>query len=96
MNINVIDATYIERLLKDAAAAHHEYEAKLGKPHDDWAGWYAAHMVAAMQADKAKYASPGAHAEMLAMLAARGNPGVARRLTAAQLANRKHSDTYQP
>lgn len=36
----------LEGLLRRAAAAHHEYEKKLGKPDANWEAWYAEHMAA--------------------------------------------------
>jgi len=47
-------AQYLEALLRAAAAAHHVYEQGLGKPDDNWQGWYAAHMAKAIARDKSR------------------------------------------
>lgn len=42
---------YIEALLREASEAHHAYEAKTGKPDDNWVNWYAQHMADAIARD---------------------------------------------
>jgi hypothetical protein len=42
---------YLTALLSAAAAAHHAYEEKLGRPDDAWQDWYAGHMLAQMRRD---------------------------------------------
>ena len=37
------------RLLREAEAAHGEYEQELGEPDDDWPAWYAQYIVARLQ-----------------------------------------------
>jgi catechol 2,3-dioxygenase-like lactoylglutathione lyase family enzyme len=37
--------TDLAAALKRAAAAHHEYEKRLGKPDADWPSWYAGYLV---------------------------------------------------
>jgi hypothetical protein len=61
----MIGRNELTRLLKAAAAAHHEYETKLGQPDDNWPAWYADYIITHRR-DEA--------------LAARGNPGVNQRL----------------
>ena len=39
-----ITQALLTELLKDAATAHHKYEESLGKPHAEWAEWYAAYI----------------------------------------------------
>lgn len=46
IKLNVAELT---SLLKGAAEAHHQYEAKLGHPDADWAPWYAERMVEALE-----------------------------------------------
>ncbi len=40
------NATTFLDLLETAAAAHHAYEKGLGHKDDQWAAWYASHMLA--------------------------------------------------
>jgi|688.fasta_scaffold357416_2 hypothetical protein len=35
----------LTRLFKETGNAHHDFEEKLGKPDEDWAGWYADYFV---------------------------------------------------
>lgn len=46
-----LDAKYLERLLKDAAAAHHIYESNLSTTDEDWPAWYARYMCERIQSD---------------------------------------------
>lgn len=42
---------YMTELLKQAAAAHHEYEQQSGKPDAEWEKWYADFMMNQMRND---------------------------------------------
>ena len=39
----------LEQLLREAEAAHAEYEKELGHRDDDWPAWYARWIVARLQ-----------------------------------------------
>jgi hypothetical protein len=49
---------YMELLLREAAEAHHTYEATLGHPDENWQGWYAQHMVEQLDRDAATLDAP--------------------------------------
>ncbi len=36
-----IDEKALAKVFEEAGAAHHDFETKLGKPDEDWPGWYA-------------------------------------------------------
>jgi hypothetical protein len=40
-----LTAERLAALLREAEAAHGEYERELGHPDDDWPGWYARYIV---------------------------------------------------
>jgi hypothetical protein len=40
-----LTAERLEQLLRDAEAAHDEYERELGRRDDDWPAWYARWIV---------------------------------------------------
>jgi hypothetical protein len=42
----------LARLLREAEAAHGEYEKTLGRRDDDWPEWYAAFIVEKLQVTK--------------------------------------------
>jgi hypothetical protein len=46
-----LDPTVLARLLREAANAHHTYEATLGHKDEDWAVWYAEYIIAHIQED---------------------------------------------
>lgn len=41
----VLTETELTQALKDAAAAHHTYEAGLGHADENWPAWYAHHVA---------------------------------------------------
>jgi hypothetical protein len=50
MSDELITQDLLARLLREAEAAHGEYEAQLGHRDDDWPTWYAAYIVSKLQA----------------------------------------------
>ena len=40
-----LSAERLAELLREAEAAHAEYERELGRPDDDWPVWYARYIV---------------------------------------------------
>ena len=49
MNRSAITQAALAELLREAEAAHGQYEAGLGHPDQDWPTWYAAFIVAKLQ-----------------------------------------------
>lgn len=41
----ITDEHELKQALQRAAAAHHIYEEQTGQRDEDWAGWYAKHIV---------------------------------------------------
>jgi hypothetical protein len=39
----------LAELLREAQAAHKEYERETGEPDEDWPGWYAGYMLARLR-----------------------------------------------
>ncbi|HEX8100773.1 MAG TPA: hypothetical protein VF660_11310 [Actinomycetota bacterium] len=52
MNANEINADQLAQLLREAEAAHADYEKKLGRPDDDWPAWYARFIVDKLHGSK--------------------------------------------
>lgn len=46
-----LTAERLERLLRDAEAAHGEYERELGHRDEDWPAWYARWIVERLRED---------------------------------------------
>lgn len=57
MNANEISAEQLTQLLREAEAAHGEYEKKLGRRDDDWPAWYARFIVDKLGGSKGKASS---------------------------------------
>ncbi|HEX9413391.1 MAG TPA: hypothetical protein VF916_07785 [Ktedonobacterales bacterium] len=49
LNSSAITQEALAELLREAEAAHGQYEAGLGHPDPDWPTWYAAFIVAKLQ-----------------------------------------------
>ncbi len=45
MNAKAVDQETLARLLREAEAAHAEFEKQLGRRDDDWPSWYARYIV---------------------------------------------------
>lgn len=43
--MRIRDEAHLARLLREAAEAHHAYEAEIGSPDDDWPNWYARYIL---------------------------------------------------
>ncbi len=48
------DENELAQLLRDAAQAHHAFEATLGHPDEDWPGWYAKHIAGKLREREAR------------------------------------------
>jgi hypothetical protein len=53
----IADAKQLAQLLREAALAHHTFEAMLGHRDENWPDWYAAHIVAELKSRDAETAS---------------------------------------
>lgn len=45
MEAKSVDKQLLERLLREAEAAHGRYETELGRHDDNWPAWYARYIV---------------------------------------------------